>query len=309
MASDIKQYETAHRKIKAFSKDEFKTAEDTVKAIKYFRYDMLVGLEDLEEKVLELKTDDPFKPKKIDYWGDGNKDVRAMLKDVRFNHKKVVGAIKDLTKVLPTSGIVSARLKKLKTLNDEITKDLKVLKKDKRGDKSIKVIENLQKQISTDEDICRDFLKLIKEMPRDYTDAGKILDKRIAIIMAAKPRLSSNTQKFRKLEKKFLTKNNLQNALKDCKKQFEDVKNSVELAVQFVEENKAKDGVKHWKDGESKNKKLLKTIKIYTDIEKKFSSELDKSKGDKKVIEKAFKAFKELKDNSEEYMKEAQTRV
>lgn len=292
MLDDYKKFDHRYKRILVYSKDDIKDAETLSKRIKFFKFDMISGLNELEEVVLEAKcASDPIKATKIEDYIPANKSVPALLKHVKWHRDKLENACKELAK-LPKGADVTANTKKLKELKKDIDDDLK------KRDKKCKLrpnIEKLQKQIDTDLKVSDDILATFKKIPDDYYTADQLYVPAIRNIMTAKPRLSAKTKKFNALAPKMLTKPILQKTLKQCKGEVKAIEALTQRALDDIKEGKTKDGIISWQNATKEYQTLQKTVGDYTEIKKKYQSEIDKSfPKDKQFFEKTVKELEKI---------------
>jgi len=306
MADELKEFQKRFLKFRDLEKSDLKNADALVKRVKFFRHDMLTGLDLLEDVVLEAKAGaDAIKATKIEDYGDTNKEVRQLLKAIRPINKKLTDACKELDKLPDLSKIITANSKKLKALKKDIESDLK------KRDKKCKLrpgIEKLQEKVDEDIKISDDILKTVKEIPKEYYDADNLYKDKVRAIMVAKPRISAKTKKYMALAPTMLKRNILQKTVRNCQKKADRVKTLTELAAKAVEEGKSKDGIKHWQEATKTNKELNKTLDDYLYIKKKHQDQIDKSL-DKKQIEVAMKSFEKLKVAAEKQWVEAENSI
>ena len=292
MLDDYKKFDHRYKRVRVFSKADIKDAETLSKRIKFFRFDMLSGLNELEEVVLEAKcASDPIKATKIEDYISANKSVGGLLKHVKWHRDKLENACKELSK-LPKGADVTANTKKLTELKKDIDNDLK------KRDKKCKLrpnIEKLLKQIETDLKVSDEILATFKKIPDNYYTADQMYVPAIRNIMTAKPRLSSKTKKFNALAPKMLKRNILQKTVKQCAGAAKAVENLTQRALNDVQEGKTKDGRISWQNATKEYQTLQKTVGDYKDIKKKYQAEIDKTfPKDKQAFEKTIKELDKI---------------
>lgn len=292
----IKLFKDSYKKCNVVSAKDAKEVEALAKKIKYFGYDMRQGLAALEEMVAEKKTDpEVIKGKAIEDY-EVYRDIRAMLKDVKYNLKKVVEASKDLEKVEKNANIKASQ-KKLEFLLKSIILDTKM----RKGGKPEKVVVKLQKQIEADLKIMDNFYSDIKKiLPRypNLPDYSKEFKRETDNIAKAKPRLSSRTKKYMKLAPQMLEKNALKKQLTICekaKKELDDVAKAVTKAINEKDKNTL---LKKMVEGDRKLILIENIDEKYTKIRKKYDKEIDNS-NNKKAIHKATDAIAKIQDEAD----------
>lgn len=306
MANELKSFQARYKKFQDFGRADAKNADALVKRIKFFRHDMLIGLDLLEDVVLEAKAGaDAIKATKIDDYGDVNKEVRGLLKAIQPINKKLVDSCKNLDKLPDLSNIITKNAKKLEELKKDVDNDLN------DRDKKCKLrsgIEKLQKQIDADMKLNTDILKTVKGIPKEYYEADNLYTARVRSIMIAKPKISAKTKKYAALAPTMLKRSVLKKKVKDCQKKVEGIKTSTELAAKAVEDGKSKDGIKHWQGATKSLKELNKTLDSYLVIKRKLQDQINKS-FDKKQIDDAMKSFEKIKVAAEKQWAEAEENV
>ena len=305
MANELKSFQARYKKFQDFGRTDAKNADAMVKRIKFFRHDMLIGLDLLEDVVLEAKAGaDAIKATKIDDYGDVNKEVRGLLKAIQPINKKLVDCCKDLDKLPDLGNIITKNAKKLEGLKKDVDNDL-----NGRGKKckSRSGIEKLQKQIDADMKLNTDIIKTVKGIPKEYYEADNLYTTRVRSIMIAKPKISAKTKKYVGYAP-MLKRSVLKKAVKDCQKKVDGIKTSTELAAKAVEDGKSKDGIKHWQGATKSLKELNKTLDSYLVIKRKLQDQINKS-FDKKQIDDAMKSFEKIKVAAEKQWAEAEENV
>ena len=302
----IKLFKDSYKKCNVISAKDAKEVEALAKKIKYFGYDMRQGLAALEEMVAEKKTDpEVIKGKAIEDY-EVYRDIRAMLKDVKYNLKKVVEASKDLEKVEKTANI-KANEKKLESLLKLINQDTK----DRKGGKPEKIVVKLQKQIEEDLKIMNNFYSDIKKiLPRypNLPDYSKEFKKESDNIAKAKPRLSSRTQKYIKLAPQMLEKNALKKQVTICekaKKELVDVAAAVTKAIKEKDKNTL---LKKMVEGDRKLILIDNIDEKYTKILRKYDKEIGNS-NNKKAIMKATDAIGKIQDEADKAWDESKSGI
>ena len=160
--AEVKQFEDEYKKCRVMSKGGVKDVEKYTKRIKYYRYDMLMGLEGLEEEVAAHKCGtDPIDAKKIDDYAQ-DKKFRNVLKGINWNYAKLEKACEKLERQ-EKDAVIAANEKKLKNLKVKIAKDLTKRKKEKTPSKT--AIEKLEKQVNDDLGLLDELRVLFEKNP------------------------------------------------------------------------------------------------------------------------------------------------
>lgn len=287
----IKLFKDSYKKCKVISSKDAKEAEEYAKKVKYFGYDMRQGLEALEEMVAEKKTDpEVIKGKKIEDY-EVYRDIKAMLKDVKYNLKKVVDAAKSLERLEKDADIEACK-KKLNHLLKTIQLDTKL----RKGGKPEKIVANLQKQVEEDLKLMDNFHADIKKaLPRypKLPDYAKEYDREVTNIANIKPRLSSRTKKYVKVAKDWLQPKVLKAKVSECQKAKEDLEDYAEDAISAATNGDDRKYKAVVSDGIQRLREITTINQFYTKISNKYSQEIGKSENEK-LITKAITAIDKI---------------
>lgn len=194
MLGSIIKFTVQYKKCRADTKDcTVKQVGTLAKRIKFFRFDMLGGLEELEEEVAEDRCNtDPIKANKIEDYKK-NKKFRNLFKGIDWNYARWSEACSDLKDLLNRAAESETCLKKLAA---EIDKDLK---KQGKGTKPNPDIEKLTKKIDSDLKEINAIYSQAKKIPALHRDPGKEYALQTKNIMNVKPSLSPVQKKFNTL--------------------------------------------------------------------------------------------------------------
>jgi len=273
--AEVKQFEDEHKKCRVIGKGNVKDIEKYAKRIKYYRYDMFMGLEDLEEEVaVDKGGSDPVKANSIDDYAK-DKKFRDILKGINWNKAKLVKACAKLD-ALEKDANLEPTLKKLQALEKKIAADLKQRKAKKEKSESKTAIEDLEKQVKDDVKVLEELIDLFKKNPDvSLVLIQKAYDDKAKAIINVKPRMSATQKKFNAIYPKMLIKIARSKARKACRIAFNEMENEAENVVEFAKEKQIKKLTDSLANGQKHLKIVEKLEEDYSKIKKKYQKEID----------------------------------
>lgn len=291
--AEILKFKAKYKKCRANCKDcTVKNTETLAKTIHYFRYDMITLLQELEEEVAEDKADaEPTAAKTIEEYAKKNKECRGLLKGVKFSRDKQAKACGELKDMLTRADASMTCLQKLKSEID------KVLKKQGKGAKPDKDIENLIKQINGDlKEINLIFAKA-KKIPAINRDPDKEYKDETKRIATVKPSVSSAQKKFNTIYPNKLSSKAIKSNTGDFNKTFKAILGFADSAEKAAQKGDIKALTESFQNGQKQLQILEKTEQEYTKFNKKYSKQIKKASNSQE-IKKTIKLFANKKSGA-----------
>jgi len=287
---EILKFKAKYKKCRANCKNcTVKETEALEKSIRYFRYDMVTLLAELEEQVAEDKADaEPTKAKTIEDYAKKSKECRGLLQGAKHSRDKQSEVCTTLNVMLKNANESETCLKKLKA---EIEK---LLKKQSKGSKPDKDIENLTKQIDADlKEINLIYMKA-KKIPTHHRDPEKEFLTETKRIATVKPSLSSAQKKFNTIYPKMLETKVLKKTIADFDKAFKAVLDFADAAEKAAKKGDIKGLTVNFQNGQKQLQAVEKTEQEYSKFTKKYPKQIKKASNKPEIL-KASKLFENKK--------------